>query len=550
MTQAIAQVRSIILLGAMLFVVGTVAVAQSGGTLKGLVRDAETKEAVIGASVALHQTKLGAVANTKGYFEIQNIPEGIYEVRISAVGYKTRFKQVHIYDGKVETLEIALQPSSVMGDEVVVSASRYEQNKLDLPITISVIPMKQIDQLPAPSLDRALEAVPGVDVIRSGGIGTSNLQIRGSNGFTGGGLSTRVLMLYDGFPMNSADANSVVWQAVNVSHLERLEVVKGAASAMYGSAAMGGVINAISLLPKEFTVRAKFMNGFYDNPPAGVKPFPGINRPYFYNGNILIGDQQGPLSYSAIYSRISDPGYRDAGQFYSDNINFSARYQINGSQSLQLSSVMNWSHGGVAYGWLNVGNPLGVPPGPVFVNGEPRIVNGQQVIGRFFLSDDETRRESQLVGLTHQVILSSSASWETKIHFNRSYFRILYYPKEDIAFDQFDRQGNFIGNFQRYSFGKVIRRPYDPNDPSTYNDSEARRYGLFSRLLWMRDDHKLSAGIEGAFNDVRSTLYTNSSDFNIGAFFQDEVQLGERFKVTAGLRFDYHRLVPSTVTYV
>lgn len=549
MSQAISFVRSAMLVVSFLLCAGSAALAE-GGTLRGYVRDAETKEPVIGASIALHQTKLGAVANTKGYFEIQNIPEGIYEVRISAVGYKTRFKQVHIYAGKVETLDIALQPSSVMGDEVVVSASRYEQNKLDLPITISVIPMKQIDQLPIPSLDRALEVVPGVDIIRSGGIGTSNLQIRGSNGFTGGGLSTRVLMLYDGFPMNSADANSVVWQAINVAYLERLEVVKGAASAMYGSAAMGGVINAISLLPREFTVRAKFMNGIYDNPPPGVKPFPGINRPYFYNGNILIGDQQGPFAYSATYSRIHDPGYRDAGQFYSNNISAVARYQINGAQSLQLSSVFNWAQGGVAYGWTNIGDPLGAPPGPVFVNGEPRLVNGQPVIGRFFLSDDETRRELQLIGLTHQVILSPSASWETKVHFNRSYFKVVYYPKEDIAFDQFDRQGNFIGNFQRYAFGKVIRRPYDPNDPSTYNDSEARRYGLFSRLLWMRDDHKLSAGIEGAFNDVRSTLYTNSSDFNIGAFFQDEVQIGERFKVTAGLRFDYHRLVPSTVTYI
>ncbi len=550
MTTVNALARSLTLISALLLMVGTVARAQDGGTLKGQVRDAETKEALIGASISLHQTKLGSIANAKGFFEIQNIPEGIYEVRISAVGYKTRFKQVHIYQNKVETLDIMLQPSSVMGDEVVVSASRYEQNKLDLPITISVIPTKQIELLPAPSLDRALEAVPGVDVIRSGGIGSSNLQIRGSNGFTGGGLSTRVLMLYDGFPMNSADANSVVWQAVNVSNLERLEVVKGATSAMYGSAAMGGVINAISLLPKEFTVRAKFMNGIYDNPPPGVNPFPGINRPYFYNGNIMIGDRLGEFSYSAIYSRINDPGYRDAGQFASDNINISARYQLSPSQSLQLSSVLNWAQGGVAYGWTNINDALGVPPGPVFVNGQPRIVNGQEVIGRYFLGDDQTRRESQLIGLTHQVLLGSSANWETKVHLNRSYFRVIYYPTEDIAFDQFDRQGNFIGNFQRYSFGKVIRRPYDPNDPSTFNDSEARRYGLFSRLLWMRDDHKLSAGIEGAFNDVRSSLYTNSSDFNIGAFFQDEVQIGERFKVTAGLRFDYHRLIPSTVTYI
>ncbi|RFM25123.1 MAG: PEGA domain-containing protein [Candidatus Thermochlorobacter aerophilum] len=248
--------HAVICLSAVMLISTGFAHAQNG-TLKGYVKDADTKDPLVGASVALHQTKLGAIANANGYFEIREIPEGIYEVRVSAVGYKTRFKQVHIYAGKTETIEIALQASTVMGDEVVVSASRYEQNKLDLPVTISVVPMKQIDLLPAPTIDRALETIPGVDVIRSGGIGASNLQIRGSNGFTGGGLSTRVLMLYDGFPMNSADANSVVWQAINVANLERLEVVKGATSAMYGSAAMGGVINAISLLPKEFTRSCK-----------------------------------------------------------------------------------------------------------------------------------------------------------------------------------------------------------------------------------------------------------------------------------------------------
>ncbi len=543
-----ALASKLLLVCGLLFAVSSV--VRGEGNLEGTIKDADTKEPLIGASIVLYQTKIGAVANSSGYFEIRNIPEGIYEVRISAVGYKTRFKQVHIYPDKTVTLDIALHSAGTVGDEIVVSASRYEQNRADLPVTISVVPLKQIETLPTPTLDRALEAVPGVDIIRSGGIGSSNLQIRGSNGFTGGGLSTRVLMLYDGFPMNSADANAVIWQSVNVANLERLEVVKGAASSMYGSAAMGGVINAISLVPKDFTVRAKFMNGVYDKPPADVKPFPGINRPYFYNGNVMLGNQVDNFSYNAIYSRVSDPGYRDAGQFHSDNLNLTARYSLTPEQYLQLSSVLNWSEGGIAYGWSNVGDPLGVPAGPVFVNGQPRLVNGQEVIGRYFLGDDITRRNSQLIGLTHQLLLGSSASLETKVHFNRANFTIIYYPTQDIAFDQFDRSGNPIGNFQRYSFGKVIRRPYDPNDPTTFNDSDARRYGVFSRLLWMRDNHKLSAGIEGAYNDVRSTIYTNASDFNVGAFMQDEIEVTNNFKVTAGIRLDYHGVGQADITYI
>jgi hypothetical protein len=145
---------------------------------------------------------------------------------------------------------------------------------------------------------------------------------------------------------------------------------KAQTSAMYGSAAMGGVINAISLLPKEFYRSCKIHERWsMINPPAGVKAIsPGINRPYFYSGNVLIGDQ----GWRMVLQRGSTHAINDPGatamldSFYSDNINLSVRYQLSANQSLQLSSVLNWAEGGVAYGWTNVGDPLGVPPGPVF----------------------------------------------------------------------------------------------------------------------------------------------------------------------------------------
>ncbi len=522
------------------------------GRLKGSVRDSEKNEAIAGATVRLSNTKIGTRADETGQFEIKAIPAGVYEIKISAVGYKPKFRQVEIRPGQVVTLDVHLVPTGVSGEEVVVSATRYEQNLVELPVTTSVVSAAQIAAQAIPSLDRVLETMPGVDVTRSGGLGASNLQIRGSQGFTGGGLSTRVMMLYDGFPMNSADAGSVDWQTVVTNNLSRLEVVKGASSSLYGSAAMGGVINAISLVPSELTLSARVLSGFYDNPPAGVNPFPGINRPTFSSSMLMIGNKVGNLSYNFTYLRNRDEGYREAGHINTDDIKLTLRYNLNETQYLQLTGIGNWSEGGIAYQWSNRTNALGTPPGPVFkANGEPLLdANGNQIIGQFFLGDDQKVSTTQLLGITYMNMLNASTSWETKLYVNRSTFIIKYYPKEKPEFQQFDAQDRYLGNFQRYAFGRVIRRPYDPNDPSTFNDSDARRYGGRTALYWMRNKHKLTAGTEFNINDVRSTIYTTTSDLNIGLFAQDEIALTEKLKVTAGIRLDWHKVNQDQVTYI
>ncbi|WP_049756577.1 TonB-dependent receptor [Chloroherpeton thalassium] len=501
-------------------------------TIKGVVTDAETSEPLPGATVMIQETMLGAASDLDGYYEIQRVPSGSFVIRISAIGYKNIKKRISIGDGETLELNFSLKQGSVTGSEVVVSASRYEQNKVETPITTSVISEEAIVALPTPQLDHTLETVPGVDMVRSGGYGSSTVQIRGSNTYSGGGLGTRVLMLYDGFPLNSPDAGSLYWSMLSMNAIERIEVVKGNASSLYGMGAMGGVISATAALPKEFTFKARFQNGFYDKPASNetnTSVYPGGSTPYFYSAEIQHGNKINNLRYNLVYSHSDDDGYRQSAQMESDDIKIKARYDLNGSNYLQLTSMLTFVTGGIPYPWQNRYNALAAD-------------------AQNYTFDDDVKDNSvQLIGLTHVATLSNSASLESKLYFNRSYWLIKYYPEKNSAFDKTNATGEVIDNYQRYLAGD--RRPYDPDDPSTYNDSDARRYGGSIQFNLFSGGHRIVAGTDFRYDDVTSTIYKNNSGYGVGIFAQDDFQASDKIRISFGARFDVDHIDRTSITY-
>ena len=500
--------------------------------IKGTVKDAKTNESLPGATIIIQETTLGAVSGIDGEFVIKNVPVGTHKVRISAIGYKNVTKTVEVDPKNSQAINVSLIQGSIMGSEVVISASRYEQKRAEVPITTSILSMKTIDAEPIKQLDQVLESVPGVDLVRSGGYGTSSVQIRGSNTFSGGGLGTRVLLLYDGYPLNAPDAGSIYWSMVSMDAVERIEVVKGSSSALYGAGAMGGVIQAVAALPNEFTFKAKFSNGFYDTPPSdevNTEVYPGDKTPYFYSANISHSNVIGNLNYNVLYSHSEDDGYRQSAQMESNDIKVKARYSLSGTQFVQLSGMLTYVTGGIPYPWRNKYNALADPiPGN-------------------YQYDDIKDNSMQMVGLKHVWTISNTSSLESRAFFNRSSFVIKYYPEFDEAFNLYDSQDNVIGNYQQYSAGK--RGVYDPDDPSTYNDSDARRYGVGMQFNWFSKGHRLTTGFDVQYDDVTSTMYYDNTAQALGVFAQDDFKLNEQIRLSFGARFDLDHIDRSEVTY-
>lgn len=134
-------------------------------------------------------------------------------------------------------------------DEVVVTATKIAQPQKEVTSSVSVITQEMIRNSTAQTVAEILPTVPGVAIQSYGGLGAKQgISIRGLNG---GAESQKMLILVDGRPANGAFKGSITWNTIPLSNIERIEVVRGPASVLYGDNALGGAINIITKKPEK-----------------------------------------------------------------------------------------------------------------------------------------------------------------------------------------------------------------------------------------------------------------------------------------------------------
>ncbi len=279
----------------------------------GKVEEIGSNQPLAGASVRIENTQYGAYANSKGYFIIKNLPDNFTKgtLIISMVGYELISKKVDFNSDTNLVYKLKIQP--LQTGEIVVSANKKVQALQDVPISLSVIDKRVLIDRGNNRLDDALEYVPGIEVNKD------DVSIRGSAGFSFG-LGSRVSLLIDGFPLMSGDNGDIKFDALPIFNIERIEVVKGASSALWGTGALGGLINLIMEEPKEVSeVKYRVFSGFYTQPRYEQWQFvDGLN---FNSGlNLSFSQKFNKLSVLTSGSFYSDQGYRD----YDDNQRWNA----------------------------------------------------------------------------------------------------------------------------------------------------------------------------------------------------------------------------------
>ncbi len=516
------------------------------GTVKGKITDKADGEGVFGASVTIAGTNIGTSTDANGNFTIYNVPAKQEKVSVSIVGYAPTSQVVSVTTGQTSTANFTINQTTVLASEVVVGAALYKQDRLEVPVTVNVVSKERIKQQPNPTLDQVIEDVPGVVVNRAGGQTTSTVAIRGSNTYQGGAIGTRVQGFYDGFPLNTPETGEIVWSSVNMNAADKVEILKGAAATLYGSGAMGGVVNVFGHLPDKFEVKAGSSIGFYDSPPSSDQSvYRKGYTPLFWNTYVGFGNKSGNWNYNVLYTHSKDDGYRQNTQTLMNDVKLKVRYDIDAKQYFQLSSFYNTSSGGYALTWPYTITGIAAA-GPVW-KGYPE--RGYDISNAVY-ADDTVKRTNALTGLNYVNLLSDKLSLDARLYYTHNDSRLDYNPTTAT---------------QTFSFfipvgPAVIPYPVYTKAPGDFNETSSNRYGTGIKLDWRAlDNHRLLFGVDGNITDVQTTQYPailsvkNTllpiQDKNAAVFVQDEWKISDQLTSLISLRYDWSGIDANTVTY-
>ncbi len=225
--------------------------AQSAGSVSGTVTSSVDHEKLSGARVSIESPARVAITSVNGSYVLRDIPAGHYEVVVTALGHAPKRSGVDVNAGQSVTLDVALERGSLMLSSVIVSATRTPVEANKVASTVNVLTPELVRTSPARESQDMLREIPGIELPRTSSLVGGTAQIVSIRGVDEG----RTAVLFDGIPVNDAWGEWIDWGRVPKGMIDRVEVVEGGTSNLYGNGAMGGVISFFSrpMAPGSFT---------------------------------------------------------------------------------------------------------------------------------------------------------------------------------------------------------------------------------------------------------------------------------------------------------
>jgi iron complex outermembrane receptor protein len=464
--------------------------------VKGRIIDAKDSEPLIGVNIQT-QDHLGTVTNINGEYQL-NLKPGNYNVTFKYIGYNKITKKISVQENQVIKINLELFEDVNQLEEMVISASKYEQKLGEVSVSMSIIKPELIENKATRDAESIIEQVPGVQ------INENQASIRGGSGWSYG-AGSRVLVMVDGMPMLAGDANDIKWSAIPLENISQIEVLKGASSVLYGSSALNGVINIRTKYPKDEPItKINISNGFY---MAGYGKRKGTS---LIGGDSILDKRGGQTWWN------SPRGYAQGNFTHLRKINENTELVLGGSfmkdQGYRLGSNDQrirvnggWKHFSKKYNGLSYGINLN---------------NNFNKSTTFFLwaSADSVLHA---LGGTNDSTTTMSTSSTSRIMIDPYISYISENGNEHQLKTRFFRTDNKNNTNQGAS--------------SDYYFSEYQFQKRFNNKL------TLSSGAMSSYTLVKSQLYGDHNSTNIAVYIQGDKKWN-KFNITAGMRMEYFKI--------
>ncbi len=446
-------------------------------TLRGKITDAQNAEALLGATV--RTGTIGAAADAEGNYSVSLAP-GSHEIRISYTGYTQKTLTVRLSAGETRELNIQLDNADNLLQTATVTAGKFEKPLGEVTVSMDVIKSKLIENTNSTSVDEVLVKVPGLTII------DGQASIRGGAGFSYG-AGTRVLILVDDIPALQPDAGLPNWDDFPVENIAQMEVLKGAASALYGSSAMNGIINIRTGYAKEKPETEVAVFGkTWNDPRDPAKKWWGtdssvVQQPVETGFSFVHRRKINRLDFVlGAYSLYRDSYNRDTYSRYG-RITPNLRFRVNDRLTLGLNSNFNFGRSGSFFIW----------------------------------GGGDT--------LAHQAGAGSASFTRGRLRFNI-----------DPTLQYFDKFGNRHKVLSRYF--------YIHNNNSGNQSNDSRLY--YGEYQFQRSMERIglvtTMGVVGMYNTVDAEIYSNASyqARNLAGYVQADYKPFNRLNLSAGLRYE------------
>ena len=457
------------------------AAAQEHGIVVGTVRDSAGAP-IVGAEVRELRSEVTTYTDAAGRYRLAAVRAGTIRLRASRIGYRGPVERTAaLTAGDSIRLDVVLAPLALQLTQVTVVDKGPSRIVADAVTSVAVLDEEGIARRAVVRVDEAIDRAPGVQLLNG------QINIRGSTGYAQG-VNSRVLLVIDGVPANQGDRGGISWDLLPIDDIERVEIVKGAGSAQYGSAAMGGVVQLVTReIPSGWHGHVRTTGSVFADPAHEEWRFRDSQG---WRGGL---DASSSYGTATVRGRVTGGGYHSEGyreQDARDLWHVAGRFHWDPSEASRLQVAGSWAvdEYQVPLAWCNVG-------------------------------ECDTRGQEYLP------FRIDTAEQGATTRSEKGYASAVYTAR-GVRTDWLAR-------------ASLVRTDFTDHRPSADDHSLADRYGLELRAVSRPGGSRtVTVGAEGALSDVTSDIFSIHRQSEYAAFGESQQQAGP-VRLTLGARIDF-----------